>query len=51
MRLVFEAAARRLNFLLEAEKLHVIQGAASRMIGRLEESLGVNQVFGIIGQM
>ncbi len=39
--LVFEAAARRLNFSRAAEELHVTQVAVSRMIGRLEDSLGV----------
>ena len=39
--LVFEAAARRLSFSRAAEELHVTQVAVSRMIGRLEDSVGV----------
>jgi LysR family glycine cleavage system transcriptional activator len=38
---VFEAAARCLSFTLAAAELHVTQVAVSRMVGRLEESVGV----------
>jgi len=38
---VFEAAARCRSFTRAAEELHVTQVAVSRMVGRLEDSLGV----------
>jgi len=38
---VFEAAARCANFTLAASELHVTPVAVSRMVGRLEESLGI----------
>lgn len=39
--LVFDAAARCLSFTRAAEELHVTQAAVSRMVARLEDSLGL----------
>lgn len=40
--LIFEAAARHLNFTLAAQELHVTQAAVSKQIKELEHHLGVS---------